>query len=376
MVGRETSVPRVTADPHHCPRTLDQTLPPPGSTRLLSSRLHAAALSVALVASLALAGCSDDATKGSEPDAPRQTLEDGTVISATWPLTGLEATGDEEVALKRPVLVTKMDNTPSSAPQVGLSSADLVVEEVVEGGVTRLAAFFYSELPETVGPVRSMRASDMGFVPEGYQIVTSGGAPQTVQRIKEAGYTFHNENAKGFYREGNGRYAPYNLFTKLRETATLATLRKPARPADYFTWGTAQDLPRGKKATGMDVSFGHHTTVWKYADKGWVNESTYAGKGDEFPADTVLVLRVQVGDAGYKDPGGNFVPEIKFAGKGGSSGAAQLFHAGRVVNGTWSKKDLTAPFELRTKAGELKVPAGHVWVELVPVQGGGVSVTR
>ncbi len=57
-----------------------------------------------------------------------------------------------------------MDNTDASAPQLGLGSADMVVEELVEGGLTRLAAFFYSELPGDVGPVRSMRASDIGIV--------------------------------------------------------------------------------------------------------------------------------------------------------------------------------------------------------------------
>jgi hypothetical protein len=41
---------------------------------------------------------------------------------------------------------------------------DLVVEELVEDGVTRLAAFYYSQLPSKVGPVRSMRASDIGIV--------------------------------------------------------------------------------------------------------------------------------------------------------------------------------------------------------------------
>ena len=44
-------------------------------------------------------------------------------------------------------MVTKIDNTSSSAPQLGLGSADLVVEELVEGGMTRLAVFFYSDIP-------------------------------------------------------------------------------------------------------------------------------------------------------------------------------------------------------------------------------------
>jgi hypothetical protein len=83
----------------------------------------------------------------------------------------------------------------------------------------------------------------------------------------------------------------------------------------------------------------------------------------------VLVLRVQVGDAGYLDPGGNRVPETKFTGKG----QAMLFHGGRLVRGTWSKSDLKAPLELSTRAGKLTVPTGHTWIELIPASGGNVT---
>ena len=80
----------------------------------------------------------------------------------------------------------------------------------------------------------------------------------------------------------------------------------------------------------------------------------------------MLVLRVQVGDAGYLDPAGNPVPETKFTGKG----AAMIFHDGRLVRGTWSKDGLDDAVTLSTKAGELTMPPGKVWIELVPAAGG------
>ena len=70
------------------------------------------------------------------------------------PLTGLPVEGDDDSEQTHPVLVTKMDNTSASSLQIGLGSADLVVEELVEGGLTRLAAFYYADLPDNVGPVR------------------------------------------------------------------------------------------------------------------------------------------------------------------------------------------------------------------------------
>ena len=83
----------------------------------------------------------------------------------------------------------------------------------------------------------------------------------------------------------------------------------------------------------------------------------------------MLVLRVKVGDAGYKDPAGNPVPETKFSG----TGQALVFHDGSLVRGTWTKRGLSSPVKLETKAGELTLPPGKVWMELVPTNGGNVT---
>ena len=101
-----------------------------------------------------LAACGGGEEAADEP-TPGQEVAGGSTLNQTWPLTGLDVEGDESSAQTHPVMVTKIDNTESSAPQVGLGSADLVVEELVEGGSTRLAAFFYSRDPRPgrSGPV-------------------------------------------------------------------------------------------------------------------------------------------------------------------------------------------------------------------------------
>ena len=331
------------------------------------------AVVAALVASaLLLAGCGggDDEETPSE-SAPSEPTSSETVTEAPpeptyWPLTGLERTGN---APQHPVIVTKVDNTSSSAPQVGLGSADLVVEELVEGGYTRLAAFYYSKVPANIGPVRSMRASDIGIVPEGATVVTSGAAQVTINRVNGAGIPWITEGDAGVYRE-TSRSAPYNLFARLGEIAKR--LKSSAEPPPYLPWGTKAALPRGGKASTLTADFGAHSTSWQFQNGGYVNTDSYAAEGDQFPADTVLVLRVQVGDAGYRDPAGYPVPETKFEGKG----AALLFHGGRVVRGTWTKDGLTGAIELATRGGELTVPAGHVWIELVPAVNGTLTFAK
>lgn len=329
--------------------------------------LPAALLSAALV----LSGCGGGGDDGEPQASPEPTEEVAAVEEpATWPLTGLPVKkGSAEK--KHPVLVTKIDNTPNSSPQMGLGQADMVVEELVEGGTTRLAAFFYSQLPDVVGPVRSMRTSDIGIVsPVGATVITSGAAQPTIDRINGAGIPFREEGAPGFFRESS-RYSPYNLMARPADVAA-ALKTKSGRPDDYFTFGTAEDLPRGRKAGGLVADFGRQSTAWSFANGRYTNTTSHAGQGDEFLADTVLVLRVEVVDAGYLDGADNPVPETRFTGQG----ELMLFHGGRVVQGRWSKEDLDAPLTMTAKGQELVVPAGKTWIELVPQETGTVTVSQ
>ena len=87
----------------------------------------------------------------------------------------------------------------------------------------------------------------------------------------------------------------------------------------------------------------------------------------------MLVLRVREGNAGYLDPAGNPVPQTLLTGKGN----ALLFHNGRMVAANWQKGKADSPIQLTTKKGAvLKVPAGHTWIELVPIDGGTVHFKK
>ena len=324
---------------------------------------------VLVTASLILAGCGggdDDTPADAAPSEPTSSATSEPPEPTYWPLTGLERKGK---APKHPVIVTKVDNTSSSSPQVGLGQADLVVEELVEGGMTRLAAFYYATIPADIGPVRSMRASDISIVPEGATVVTSGAAQITLNRINAAGIPWITEGAPGVYRE-TSRSAPYNLFARLAEISKR--LKASEEPPAYLPFGAEADLPKGGKARTLTADFGGHTTSWQFQGGSYVNTNSYAAEGDQFPADSILVMRVPIGDAGYKDPAGYPVPETKFSGKG----PAMLFHGGRVIKGTWSKDGLTGAIKLQTGKGDLVVPAGHVWIELVPAANGSVTFAK
>ena len=191
-----------------------------------------------------------------------------------------------------------------------------------------------------------------------------------MRRVADAGIKTFTEGARGYVRDA-GRAAPYNLMMNLPVLAR--SLKAPSPPANYFPWGDAGDFPKGQKAGSVSAQFsGSHTTTWEFQRGRYTNLNSYAAAGDQFQPDTLLVLRVQVGDAGYRDPAGNPVPETKFTGKGD----AMVFHQGRMVRASWEKPGLDGRLSLSTRAGELSLPPGKVWMELVPVNGGNVTVGR
>ena len=198
-------------------------------------------------------------------------------------------------------------------------------------------------------------------------IVTSGAAPPTLARIRRAHIRFYGQATDGMYRSPV-RAAPYNLFVNLRKVAAVARRKQATAPPNYLAWGSAKDLPQGRKVTVIRARFSvAHTTDWVFRNGRYHNTNSNAPARDQFPATNVLVLRVREGDAGYLDPAGNHVPETLLRG----SGNALLFHNGRMVAVTWHKgKAPASRITLTTKTGQkLEVPAGHTWIELVPVRG-------
>ncbi|MCW2771143.1 MAG: hypothetical protein JWR27_2576 [Aeromicrobium sp.] len=346
---------------------------------------HAGGMTLRLLATmsavaLTLTACSSsDGAAAKTPDATEGRSAELVQIS---PLTG-KALRDGSPG--NPVFVVKIENTDGGAPQYGLDKADLVLEELVEGGLTRLAAFFYSNLPDKVGHVRSLRTSDIGIAgPVGGQIVASGGATRAYNEVTRAGITVFSEDAgsPGFSSDPL-KVRPYNRLINLK------TVAKQARPTTitgpYLPWtptspdatpaapsDSAATPAAPKRATRASVRFSSSTsTAWALEDKKWVRTNGHAQSGTDFEADTMIVLFCKVGDAGYTDPAGNPVPETVFEGKG----EAQVFHGDEVTTVAWHKSGLDKSVTFTHEDGTpYTIDPGHVFLELVPQGAGSVTL--
>ncbi|GAA3544557.1 putative lipoprotein YerB [Aeromicrobium flavum] len=314
-------------------------------------------LSVTCALLLSVGACSGGEEKTSEPDPKEPNKTTAAKIAAVNPLTG----GTLAKAPANPVFVVKIDNTPASAPQTSVDKADLVVEQTVEGGITRLAALFYTRLPGNVGHVRSMRATDIGIAkPVRGQVVASGGAGRTISRIKDAGIPIHSQDAgsPGLSRDSGS--APYNVVVDLARLTKDVKNTQPERP--YFQWSPAgAAAPKGPQVTSASVKFSRtHTTSWRFNGKAWKRTNGTSAK--EFGAKNLVVLWADEKDAGYTDPAGNRVPETTFEG----SGKAVVFVGGTRVNATWKKPNNASTIVLRTRNGQaMTLPRGKTWIELL-----------
>ncbi len=210
---------------------------------------------VALVAlGLLTAACSRDAEPDDVPSAPapapRVPEPEQEEDVPRSPFTGLPV--DAEL-LERPLLVTTVENSANARPQSGLDAADVVIEKLVEGGLTRFMVLLHSELPDLVGPVRSARPVDAQILSG---LGTSGfaysGARNQVQRLLAAAPTVNVvEGVDGFVRD-RIRRAPHNLYLDPEVVLGVVTALGAA-PIEGLGWEFSEEVPDGGLSCPVDA---------------------------------------------------------------------------------------------------------------------------
>ncbi|MGY1915832.1 DUF3048 domain-containing protein [Blastococcus sp. SYSU DS0973] len=293
----------------------------------------------------------------------------------TWPLTGAPA----GTVPDRPALAVKIENSAAARPQTGLSAADMVWEQVVEGGITRFVAVYHSTLPPEIGPVRSIRPMDPAIAaPLGGLLAFSGGVPAYVSAARDAGLQVlrQDSGADGFFRTRT-RSAPHNVHAVPQTLLDQADATHRASPGAQFdhaaTGGQSTAVAAGQPTTTLDLTLSGISSpqwTWSAADGRWLRAegSTPAVEADgaRIGATNVVVLRVDVVQTEARDPAGNPVPETILTG----SGPALVASGGHTIEVTWSKPAVGDRVELIDADGDpLTLAPGTTWVELVPNSG-------
>jgi hypothetical protein len=334
------------------------------------TRLAAGCLAAALLVTACTAAPDDLAEEPGEeaPDDP-----------STAPLTGIES--DEDLG-ERPLLITKIDNSPPARPQSGLDVADVVFEELVEGGVTRFIALVHSELPRELGPVRSARPVDVELA-SGYAaaggMAYSGARDEVQERLRRSPLVLLTEGQPGFFRTGERR-APHNLYLRTEDAVAELADRGATPPADDARWRFESDPPDGATtcpddaddcvdpgdAVTVEMSTSFRTgftydpeaEVYRREQNGAPMEVTGEGR---VGAANVVVLATEHYVGGCCDTAGNAYDETRITGEG----RAVVLRDGRWYEARWEKADATAPLRLLGDDGEpFPLKPGRTWVLL------------
>ena len=322
---------------------------------------------VALAVVVALGACGG----GSKHAAPKSSAVKATPRKAPSakqpliaPLTGLaDTTG---ASLKRCAITVKIDNRLEGHPKYGVDEADVVYEEVVEGGYTRLAAIFNSHAPDRVGPVRSVRKTDQSLVwPIRGVFAYSGGAPYAIASINTAPVVQLDETRAGplMFRDPS-RNAPFNLYARVDFMYSKCGPIVP--PPALFTYRAAHAAVGGVPAASVRVGFLSGFAVtwnWDAASASWkrfiFGAPEDVASGVQFAPKNVVVMFVNYvgGDPNHGNEGAEAVVT--------GTGRAIVFTAGKEITGTWSRPDKTHPAQLLDAGGRvIPLTPGQTWVEL------------
>ncbi|QXJ26308.1 DUF3048 domain-containing protein [Actinomadura graeca] len=310
-----------------------------------------------------LAACSDDrGPEGAAPPHAGGTGPSGAAAPATHPFTG------GRTGLRNPVLAVKIENTAPALPQSGVSAADIVYVEQVEGGETRLMAVYSSRLPRRVGPVRSARISDLHILPQfGRPAFAFSGVQSKMKKyIREAPvYDISQDNGGAAYFRAGPKPIPYNLYADPRNLLKQAPQAGPPRDIG-FRFGPA---PEGGRPTRSFTARWPAATMgftWSAAQRRWLaswgGRPDLAAEGGRLGGRTIVVQYARTTRSPFHDFLGSYTPLIHTTG----TGRALVLRDGKSYQARWSRPTEAQGTTYTTPDGKpIGFAPGQVWVVLL-----------
>lgn len=286
--------------------------------------------------------------------------------NTTCSLTGLECT-----SANNPTIMMMINNARSARPQTGLNRADVVVEMLAEGEITRFAAFYQSDMNGTVGPVRSVREYFYDLAKGAKaEVVSAGGSKDALARIKEEGYShidgIHAEEK--YFSRVSFRRPPHNLYTNFDRMKQAMKDKgfNEVSPAKY-TFSPEAVTAKGQRAQTLHLRYHRlYDCGYRYSAKSgnYVRYTEGEQQVDRDTSQPVAMQNVLIIYAQHRmaDSLGHRSIAITGSGKG------FLVQKGKYIPIEWRFRDgLIVPFSEEGK--ELTLLPGKTWVNVLPETG-------
>lgn len=286
----------------------------------------------------------------------------------------------------RPFAISINNVYPATTVQRGLNKAFLIYEIPVEGGQTRLLAFFKGvEEDLQVGTVRSARHNMLDYCFESDAIfVHFGGSDWAISQISSTGIDdingmydspFWRENPKNLATEHTAYTSTLKLLEYARDTKGFNMEADSAEDTLVFNYNVSDVDLSGVEgalpATNVKVTIGGaQTTTFSYdqttKEYTRANNGTTAsdyGTGESFTAKNIIVQNISYG---YMSD--NYCLDIYTTG----SGTGYYITNGSAIPINWSKADRYSQTVYTNAATgeEIELSDGRTYVELHPTSEG------
>lgn len=327
------------------------------------------ALSLAACQNKELAQMPEQPNNVPAPVQEEQVVEEPAKSLFTAPLTGLPS---NEAITNRPLAVM-INNAPAARPQSGLSSADIILEVLAEGGITRFIAIFQSEGgAETVGPVRSIRPYliQLGESYDGV-LVHAGGSPEAYSILQRQQKQHMDEISNGgpYFWRSSDRKAPHNLYTsvdKLREGADIKGYSHDS-VSPVYTYNEEGSTSSGETAKQFEIHYllNSYNVTYDYDEVSGRYMRLVNGKADQDMdnGEQLGAANIIVAGADHKvlDDVGRLSVNLE------QGGEAMLFQKGKMIRGQWEKKQGDI-IRFVQDGSEVALVPGKTFISIVPNQ--------
>ncbi len=298
------------------------------------------------------------------------------------PLTG-EGNLSADAVGKRPIAVV-VNNAPAARPQWGLCTPDIVIEGLVEAGITRML-WLYSDVNEIpkVGSVRSAR-HDFVEIAEGFDsiFVHWGGSEYAYNAIKNRSMkTIDGKNlAKYFARDSSRKVAKehtgYTTGKNIKQAISDLSIRSDVQNSHSipFKFNSTKSTYSGGSCESIKMSFSkgyNHTFNYNSNDNLYYNNlnsnKMVDADGKQMAITNVIIL---------------YFPSYTVLNSAGcidmnlSGGKGVIASNGSYENITWEKgNNPSSMIKLYSQNGsELKLNVGKSYIALVPANNSGSTV--
>lgn len=326
-----------------------------------------------ILAAIFLTGCKTSPEKAltAQPDATQTEVSTSVVEQA--PKQDEGAAYIAKLNSQRAVAVM-LDNHGGARPQAGLKDAEIVIEALAEGNITRYMAIFFSGMPESVGPIRSARPYFIDRAMEYNAVyVHIGGSPKALSDVKKlsvADLDGLSSSNKVFFRKAHKKM-PHNAYSSLEILRTEAARRKYDMSPKQLDWHYNREdqvpvgdavarlvMPYRKSDGGYVVSYQYDAATQMFMR--YINGKAHLDEIDNSAIGAKNVV-VQVVPTKVVDDVGRLDLELV------GSGDAFYLTNGVKIPLTWSKASRSAETVYKNPQGDvLSLNPGNTWIQIVP----------